>query len=238
MNDEKRELISVLLPVMNEVESLNETIRIINSENSNLNMEFLIILSAKSSKESIKNAESLRQSRPESIAVITQIKPMLGGALIDGIENARGGKIIMMASDLETDPRTVSLLIKKSNDFPNAIIATTRWAGDNSGFLGYNPVKLVANKIFQNFIKVLFKCNLTDATFGFRLYPREALAGKTWTTYNFAFLLESMLRPLKSGVKVVEIPTMWRARTEGTSSNSWTYYFSYFKLAAQIRLGK
>lgn len=231
-------MISILLPVMNEIFSLDETIRVIRSDNPRIELEFIVIVGSKSDREAIDHARNLAEDSHGSIRLIQQSLPMLGGALIAGIEASSGENIIMMASDLETDPHTVRELIDSGILHPGTIICTTRWANSRGDFVGYGPIKRYLNFVFQRSIRFLYRTSLTDLTFGFRLYPRDALVGEKWVTLNFAFLLESLLRPMRNGYAAIEIPTRWRARVEGESSNSWRYFISYFSLAARIWMGR
>ena len=229
--------VSVLLPVMNEVASLNQTIETIDKENPDRDFEYLIILSRRSDPEATKNAENLAFADPSRVGIVVQERPLLGGALMDGIKASTGERIIMMASDLETDPHAVRELLDVSDHRPGWIVATTRWRGQDAGFEGYGSGKKWANKVFQDSVGRLFSTNLTDLTYGFRLYPRDAIKDHDWQTMNHGFLLESILRPMRQGWPVTEVPVKWRARQEGVSNNSWRFYASYFRMAVSIRFG-
>ena len=228
---------SVLLPVMNEVASLDQTIRILRDENPDRNFEFLIVVSPRSESAATTNALAHQVATPESVRVVHQERPLLGGALMDAIEAATGDHIIMMASDLETDPHAVRKMLEASDDNPNSIIATTRWQGEGAGFEGYGIGKKVANSIFQRTVRSIYSSELTDLTYGFRLYPSGSVKQQQWRTYNHGFLLESILRPLRDGWQAQELPVTWKAREEGVSSNSWRFYASYFTMAFSIRFG-
>jgi len=217
---------------MNEVESLNKTISTILSNNEKF--ELIIILSPNTSLDAKLNA--LRyEATIVNCKVITQVKLGLGGAYQDGIDASTGDFIIMIASDLETDPRLVRNLIDASVKNPKSIIATTRWRGVGAGFEGYHFAKYFLNWIFQQLIRILYKSNLSDFTFGFRLYPQKALKNKNWQETNFAFLLEAILVPLIGGWNVIEIPHTWKPRVENVSNNKIKYFVDYFKVALRVR---
>ena len=230
-------LTSIVLPLMDEIESLNKTVAILLEDNDPTSMELIFVYSPRSSEAAVRNVKRLAAETSVmcKCAALVQESPQLGGALRTGFAHASGTHVVMMASDLETDPHTVKRLISTSASHPGAVIATTRWSGTDAGFDGYGKAKLLANWLFQRGISVVYGTHLSDLTFGFRLYPVGAVKDAQWSTANFAFLLESILRPLASGYEVIEIPTVWRARTEGKSSNSWRYYMTYFKVAAEIR---
>ena len=76
----------------------------------------------------------------------------------------------MMASDLETDPSIVPDLISQAKKKPAAIVTASRWAS-RGGFAGYGAHRVAANWVFQHLTSALYRTKLTDATFGYRLFP-------------------------------------------------------------------
>jgi glycosyltransferase involved in cell wall biosynthesis len=234
--NQEQMMISVLLPVMNEVKSLNSTIELLEGLNRFTSFEHIIILSQFSTKESIENAQRLEIRHGGKVQVILQDLPGLGGALQSGICRAKGDYILMMASDLETDPHAVPELIATCLEFPGAIISTTRWRKQSVGFVGYGKVKMIFNWLFQKFIGILYQTSLTDLTYGFRLYPSEVIKKELWQRTDFAFLLESILVPLRDNVQVVEIPVVWKRREEGRSSNSIKQMIMYLFVAVKLRI--
>lgn len=230
-------LVTIVLPVMNEVDSLIESIDVIDSHCGQWKHEFLIVISPRTTQLAARNAEQIAAARPGDVRVLLQSLPGLGGAMIDAFAAAKGERIVMMSSDLETDPATVPEMLRLSDSNPGSIVATTRWRGSGAGFVGYGRRKQLANRVFQAVIRSLYGTSLSDLTYGFRLYPRESLHGHDWRTRNHAFLLESLLRPLRAGWPVLEIPARWSPRREGSSNNDWTFYASYFKVALLVRFG-
>lgn len=219
---------------MNETESLHKTIRIVVAENAPSIHEILIVVSPKYTTAESRAVVANLQQRYAMIRVVEQQKPFLGGALQDAFEVATGTHLLLMASDLETNPSHVKHLITRMRGNDVDIVATTRWS-KRGGFSGYNPVKWLLNWVFQKMVAVLYGARLTDLTFGFRLYRREALAGFHWTELRHPFLLECILKPLRAGFRVTEIASDWSARTEGVSQNTFFANFAYVKTAWRIR---
>ena len=52
-----------------------------------------------------------------------------------------------------------------------------------------------------------------------------------WEELKHPFFLETALKPLRLGVKFVEVPAKWKARTEGESVNGFFANFMYFRTA-------
>ncbi len=134
----------------------------------------------------------------------------------------------MMASDLETDPRDVPILIAEAKKLPDAIITASRWR-KGGGFEGYSRVKLLANWTFQKSFSALYATRLTDMTYGYRIFPTRLVQAIQWEEVRHPLLFETLIKPMRLGVKVVEIPSVWKVRHEGESQNTFFRNFEYFK---------
>jgi len=169
------------------------------------------------------------------VQVCSQKLPFLGGAVLEGFERASGSHVIMMASDLETDPHDVKRLINKARANPSAIITASRWR-KGGGFHGYGPMKFVANRLFQLLFSALYLTRLSDLTYGYRLFPLALVKAIDWEELRHPFLFETIVKPLRLGVPVIEIPSTWRARQEGESQNTFMRNFEYFRIGLRVRL--
>jgi glycosyltransferase involved in cell wall biosynthesis len=226
--------VSIIMPVMDETVSLRETVDIVMRENRPEDIHEVICVVSKFTKpESLAVCQELEQAYPGVVWTRQQVKPYLGGALQDAFEWASGTHILLMASDLETEPRAAKNLIEEARE-GWGIVATTRWT-EGGGFDGYNPVKLVANWFFQKGVNLLYRTNLTDLTFGYRIWRTETLRGHQWEELRHPFLLECLLRPLLRGVTSKEISVKWEARKEGESHNPFWRNFLYFRIALKLR---
>lgn len=141
----------------------------------------------------------------------------------------------MMSSDLETDPHVVKDLIARAQE-GHDIVTATRWGRDGAFADGYSPLKYVLNWGFQRLFAALYGTSLTDLTYGFRIFRAAWVKNVVWEELRHPFLLETLLKPLRLGAQVVEIPCVWRARNEGVSHNSLMQTFAYVPLALRTRL--
>lgn len=235
---EKFENVSILLPTLNETFSFVQTIQtILDTCDVKDIKEFIVIICDRTTKESrtaIEEGKKLAEGREIPFIVFNQTLPFAGGAVRDGIDKASGSHILMMAPDLETDPAYVKDFIKEAKKYPQDMITASRWLKKGS-FKGYNPVKLVLNYIFQKVFTVLYGVKLTDITFGYRLAPSNLLQLIKWEETKHPFFLETLLKPLKLGTKVHEIPTTWKSRCEGESQNSFWATFKYLRIAFKVK---
>lgn len=232
--------VSILLPAMDETYSLEKTVDTIWETCASEDLaEFIIILCDRTSPECREIAEKLLQKYQDktNIYIHDQIKPFVGGAVQEGFDLAKGSHVVLMSSDLETDPILVKEFIKQAKAAPEKVITASRWL-KGGGFEGYNKVKLVCNIIFEKSIALFYGVNLSDLTYGYRCFPTDLVKSIAWEEPKHPFFLETALKPLRLGVEFIEVPTKWVARTEGVSQNSFFANFKYFKTAWHDRFLK
>jgi len=226
--------ITFILPVLNETYSLKETVDTIFALAASELHEVLIVTAERTTAETLGVIETIKKERPAGIRVHRQELPFLGGALQEAFHVATGDHIMMMAGDLETDPKMIPAFIEAMKAGCWDIVAGSRWI-KGGGFEGYSRVKLVLNYFFQKIFRILYNTKVTDLTFAYRLYRKPILEGIVWEELKHPFLLESLLKPLRCGARITEIPCKWRARTEGTSANMFAETFKYLRVALKAR---
>ncbi len=225
---------TVVLPVMTETFSLRQTVEAVLATSRRDVGQILIVVADRTRPESLDVAAGLAAAHPGLVEVHRQRLPFLGGALREAFDRARGSHVIMMASDLETDPRDVPVLIAEAKRHPAAIVTASRWLA-GAGFAGYDPVKRVANRWFQAIFATLYGVRLTDLTYGYRLFPTRLVQAIAWEELRHPFLFETLVKPLRLGVSVIEIPSSWTARQEGESQNTFFRNFAYFRTGFAVR---
>ncbi len=225
---------TIILPVINETTLLEETATIILRDVRDRIKELLIVVCDRTTPEAMATIERLRETRGELVVVHHQRLPFLGGAIREAFDLARGSHVVMMASDLETDPSDVRALIAEAEKNPSAIVTASRWLRAGA-FQGYSQVKLVCNWIFQRSFSILYGTRLSDMTYAYRIFPTRLVQSIRWEELRHPFLLETLVKPLRLGVPIIEIPSVWKARTEGESQNTFLRNFVYFRIGLKSR---
>ena len=226
---------SVILPIIDETTSIKKTVsELINDNNKDINKILFILDKKKTKKNSIEICEDFIKSDSDMFEIIFQKRPKLGGAMMDAFEYVSNTThTIMMSSDLETNPNLVKTMIEKSKINPDAIITASRWK-NKIGFKDYGFFKVFLNFLFQRFFSMLYKTNCTDLTYGFRIFPNNLIKKIIWERYDHSFLFETIIKPLKLGIKVFEVNTVWEKRIEGKSNNNIMNYFWYFYIGIKV----
>ena len=219
--------VSIILPILNEINSLKKTLKIL--DKINVRKEYLIIYSNKLTDAKVKKEIIKLKTKYKNIRSKPQQRSFVGGAIDLGIKLAKKNYIVIMASDLETNPYELKNMIKVSKKNPKYIISADRWIGQK-GFSNYGMIKFLANFFFQKIIRIFFRYEILDFTFAYRLYPKKALKGYKIKELRHGFALEILLNPIRKGFKVITLPAKWKKRIEGSSSITINSYFSYLRV--------
>ena len=221
--------LSVILPVINETVSLAKTVEIIEADCGRDVREYIVVVCRKTTPESRQVCDQLKKQYGSRLKILEQTLPFLGGAMRDAFQFASGSHILMMASDLETAPDEAKDFIAAAKKQPGAIVTGSRWI-EGGGFKEYSFIKYLLNFVFQRLFSLLYRTSLTDLTYGYRLFPAPLVKSIRWEELRHPFLLETILKPLRLGVAVREVPSKWQARSEGGSQNTFWRNFEYFRI--------
>lgn len=230
--------LTVILPVIDERQSLIHTVKVLLKYNSLDIKKIIFVLHKKKTKqESRVICKNYIKTKKTKFEILYQKRKFLGGAMRDAFIAVKTSHCLMMSSDLETDPRTVKKMIKHSKKNPEKIITASRWL-NNKRFKNYGMAKVLANYLFQKFFSYLYGVKCSDMTFGFRVFPTKVIKKIKWEMLNHSFLFETLIKPIKEGVEVIEIDSKWKRRIEGDTNNVFTNYFWYIYIGLKVLLLK
>jgi hypothetical protein len=220
--------------VINETTSLAETVAVLVEENADDLAEVVVVVAQRTTQESLSVIDQLLVRFPDLLWVHTQTLPFIGGAIREAFDLVVGRYTVLMASDLETDPHLVRRLISTIRTSDADVVTASRWAAGGR-FEGYHSVKLAFNFVFQRLMGLLFLSRLSDMTYGFRIFRTEPLRHIHWEELRHPFLLETLLKPLRLGLRVQELPVTWTPRREGESQMTFATYWGYIRIALKVR---
>lgn len=231
-----RKNLSVVVLVLNETWSLEETVNVLMEENHEMIKETLLVIHPKKTlPASLQSIDKLKKIYPDTIRILEQELPFVGGAVQKGFEGATGEFTIMMSADLETDPHLIKDMVAQiKQDSSIDVVATSRWI-EGGGFSGYSFKKKWMNYVFQKIFRTLYFTHLTDMTYGFRLMRTSIIKSIKWNCLNHEVFFETILKPLRLKCKIVEIPAQWLPRQEGESQIRMHYFLKYFYIGFVLR---
>lgn len=226
--------LSVLIPVYNEVNTLEEAIRRVRSVR--LPKEIIVVDdgSTDGSRELLKRLEMEANSGNDplnELKVYFQPKNQGKGAAIrSALSRVAGDIVIIQDADLEYDPEDYTKLLEPILSGKADVVYGTRFYGGGAHrvlffwhYLGNQLLTLISN--------VLTNLNLTDMEVGYKVFKAEVLKSIELKSNRFGFEPEITLKVAKRRCRVYEVPISYHGRTYAEGKKiTWkdglaTFYF-------------
>jgi dolichol-phosphate mannosyltransferase len=225
--------LSVVMPVFAEEETVDMLVARMTELLAEKLLEIIIVISPCSPEPTRQRCLKLSEQFT-TVTVLTQKEfPGVGCAYREGFSEARGTHVLMLDSDGEMDVETVPLLLEKMEKTGAKIVLGSRWAR-GGGAVGYDPLKYILNRGFQCIFRVLFRTAVHDLTFGYKLMDAEIVRSIKWTAHFQDIGAETTMKPIRAGFVIDEVPTVWKRRGTGASTNSFWKNFSYVSYAISV----
>ena len=159
-------------------------------------------------------------SKDNTLEVISNIKGVLpigykpnrgkGGAVKEGILNATGEFVLFMDADLSTDLSAIDALIPLLKE--DSVVLGTRHHKDSVIPIKQPLTRQIVSKGCRVVVNNKFKFNVTDTQCGFKAFPTDFAKKmvQKQVTFGFAFDVEYLYIAKLNGLKLVELPIVWR----------------------------
>ncbi|MBI4859894.1 MAG: glycosyltransferase family 2 protein [Candidatus Riflebacteria bacterium] len=225
--------ISVIFPIYKETDTLAPLVDRLMQDSGPRIREILAIVSPAAPEETWRILDGLKARHPQLVTAIQEENPGVGLAYRQGYRMARGDYLLHLDSDGEMDIGTVPILIQTITERGCDLVVASRWL-EPGGFVGYDPLKYWLNWGFQLLFRAVFWTRITDLTYGFKIVRAGAVGGFRWEATRQEIGCETTLRPLRAGLEIAQVPTVWRARQSGRSSGSFLANFRYVHMALKV----
>ena len=201
----KVEMVSVVIPTLNEAGNIRETVTTIHKEVASPK-EIIIVdgNSTDGTKEIVKDMKFCK--------LIVEPRRGYGLALRTGFKHAKGDVIIMVDGDGTYEVGHINLLLNTLLKNNAELCQATRMY-DLRKAMGFT--NFVANKIITFCFDFFYSQFLSDTQSGFRAISRSALEKVDLYENDMAFATEMLVQFAKKDFKIVEVPSSYRARKYG-----------------------
>jgi glycosyltransferase involved in cell wall biosynthesis len=216
---EKNMDISIVVPLLNEVDSLNELTDLVVEQLKKLDKQFEIIFIDDGSDDGSFDVLKRLKENYKEIKVI-QFRKNFGksAALSEGFKRANGEIVITMDADLQDDPTEIPNLITQLN---NGFDLVSGWKKKRN-----DPItKTAPSKLFNFVTKLLTGIKIHDFNCGLKGYKREVI--KAIPVYGELHRYLPVLAHWQ-GFKVGEIVVKHHARKHGKTKFGARRFFSGF----------
>jgi glycosyltransferase involved in cell wall biosynthesis len=205
------QLLSVVVPVFNERNTVAEIIRRMRSVELPMRVEFVVVDDG-SSDGSDKVLAALADS---TVRVIHHPQNRGKGAAVrTGLEAAKGDLVLIQDADLEYDPDDWPSLLAPVLKGKARVVYGSRFTGERKNML---PSHWIGNRLLTLVTNLLYRSTLSDMETCYKLFDRRVLEGVTIESDRFEFEPEITAKVLLQGERIYEVPISYAGRemTEG-----------------------
>src|SRR3990170_8492467 len=166
--------ISLIVPAHNEEENLEilieKLVPVLEQHEETQNYEIVIVNDNSTDRtpdiinEYASNNTRIKTAHRNSL-------PGFGNALKEGFRNATGDIVIPVMGDLSDDPEDIPKLVRKIKEDYDIAYGSRFTEGGTTD--GYPPAKMVANRAFNNIVRLLFGIGHKDITNAFQPYRKK-----------------------------------------------------------------
>jgi glycosyltransferase involved in cell wall biosynthesis len=200
----KVEMVSVIIPTLNEAGNILEELITIDKELA-YPKEIIIVDgdSTDGTKEIVKDTDC---------KLVIEHRRGYGLALRTGFKHAKGDIIVMVDGDGTYEVKHINLLLEAMIKNEAELCLATRMYDPNKamGFMNF-----VGNKIITFCFDFLYKQFLSDSQSGFRAISRAAIEKVDLDQDDMAFATEMLVQFAKKGFKMIEVASTYKARKYG-----------------------
>jgi glycosyltransferase involved in cell wall biosynthesis len=199
--------ISVVIPTLNEVESLPWVI-----ENLPEWVSELVIVDGLSTDRT----ETLARSLRPDVVVVHQYQRGKGAALRAGFAAASGDIVVMIDADGSTDPREMDRYVQALVDGADFVKGSRHM--QDGGSADFTALRAAGNRMFVMAANTLYGSRFTDLCYGYCAFWRRHVDKLGLTADGFEIETQLVLGALKAGLEIREVPSFELERRAGTSN--------------------
>jgi len=200
----KVELVSVVIPTLNEAGNIVEVIDTVEKE---IKYPYEIIIvdggSTDGTRKIVKN---------KNCKLIIETRRGYGLALRLGMKQAKGNIIVMVDGDGTYELKHINIVLDRLIEKDAELCLATRMFDPNKAM---GMMNFVGNKVITFCFNMLYKQNLSDSQSGYRAISKIAFDKIEFKEDDMAFATEMLVKFSQKKFKMVEIPTVYKERKYG-----------------------
>ena len=184
-------------------------------------------------------ADRLAADRQELRVLHRPGKGGLGPAYLAGFAEALAGGagyVLEMDADFSHDPEDIGRLLAAARDGADLVLGSRYVPG--GGVTDWGALRRLVSRGGSLYARVLLGMHQHDLTGGFKCFRRatlEAIDLQSVTSKGYAFQIELTYRAAQRGLRIVEVPIVFRERRVGESKMSSRIALEAFWRVPQIR---
>jgi dolichol-phosphate mannosyltransferase len=231
--------LSVIIPGRDEAENLPACLSEIVEELINNKIIHEVLVIDDGSKDNTQEVvTSMIKTFPSIRYVRNEDRNGFGRAVNLGLQIFTGDAVAIMMADRSDSPRDLVLYWKILQEGYECVFGSRFIKG--SRVYNYPKLKLLANRVVNTLIKLVFRIKSNDITNAFKIYRRDVIIGcKPIIAPHFNLTVELPLKAIVRGYSWKVVPISWKNREKGIAKLKLREMGSrYFFIIAYLWLEK
>jgi glycosyltransferase involved in cell wall biosynthesis len=199
--------VSVIIPTLNEAKNLRYVLPYIPTW-----VHEVIIVDGRSTDDTIDVALSMHPK----VRIVEETRKGKGAALKAGFNAAEGEIIIMLDADGSMSPLEFSLYIGALLSGADYVKGSRFLQGGGTSDMTF--IRMLGNWGLTTFVKLLFGGQYTDLCYGYNAFWTRVLPALEVDADGFEVETLMNIRALRSGIKIIEVPSYESDRVFGESN--------------------
>jgi dolichol-phosphate mannosyltransferase len=229
----------VILPTYDEAENLEPLVHAVLAALPGVHV---LVVDDSSPDGTGEIADALAAARDDVEVIHRPRKSGLGRAYVAGFEHALragAGTVIEMDADFSHSPADLRRLLDCVAGGADLALGSRYVAG--GGLIDWGPTRRRISRLGCEYARRVLGVELRDLTGGFKCFRASALEAIDYASVRsqgYAFQVELTYRALRRGLRVEEVPIVFREREHGRSKMSWAIAAEAAWLVPALRFGR
>lgn len=233
---ERRVSLSIIIPAFNEEARLGRTLETYASAlDRTTGVEGEILVVANACVDRTAEIARAAAARHPAIRVFEDPRKIgKGGAILRGMDEARGERIGFVDADGATPPESFFAMVERIERGDAGLVIANRWHPD-SRITPQPWRRRVISRIFNILVRLLFGVRTSDTQCGAKLWTRDtqrAIRPCIGIT-RWAFDVDLLFQARRAGVRTAEIPAVWNDQSGSRLRlvrGSWEMFLAVVRL--------
>jgi glycosyltransferase involved in cell wall biosynthesis len=201
--------LSILMPVYNELDTLEEIVRQVRNVQLD-GIEKEIIAVDDGSTDGSKEILQRLAEAPDFHAFFHEVNQGKGAAIQHAIGHAQGDILLIQDADLEYDPRDYPQLLRPILEDRVHVVYGSRFLGGPRKTMFFSH--MLGNKVLTLATNVLYDTILSDMETCYKVFRADVVKGVKLRSRRFDLEPEITAKILKRGYRIYEVPISYYGR--------------------------
>lgn len=230
--------LTIIVPTFNEAPNVRELVRRVAAAVEGIDAELLFVDDSTDDTPDVVRAVADEASLPVRLIHRAAPEGGLGGAVLEGLREARADLCLVMDGDLQHPPEKIPELYARIAQGDVDVVVASRYAGGGASSGLADRVRVAVSRVSTAITKAMFPIRLKDVTdpmTGFFAIDRRRIDAEGLKPRGFKILLEMLAR---KNLRVAEVPFSFAARHAGDSKASFRQGMHFLAQLTALRFGK